>query len=43
MATHMVIKGLTRTDRVVAWTMIAGLALALVQYAQDLALPTHFL
>lgn len=42
MATRMMTKGLTRTDRLVAWTMIGGLALALVQYAQDWALPTHF-
>jgi hypothetical protein len=42
MATQMMTTGLTRTDRVVAWTMMAGLALALVQYAQALALPAHF-
>jgi hypothetical protein len=43
MTTHMMTKGVTGTDRLVVWTMIAGLALALVQYAQDLALPAHFL
>jgi hypothetical protein len=42
MATQMMTAGMTGTDRVVAWTMIAGLALALVQYAQDFALPAHF-
>ena len=42
MATQIITKGLTRTDHVVAWTMIAGLAVALLQYAYDLALPAHF-
>jgi hypothetical protein len=42
MATRMMTQGLTRSDRLVAWTMIAGIALALVQYAQDFALPAHF-
>jgi len=42
MATRIMTNGLTRTDCLVAWTMIAGLALALVQYAQDIALPAHF-
>jgi hypothetical protein len=42
MATQMMTSGTTGTDRFVAWTMIAGLALALVQFAQDLALPAHF-
>ena len=42
MATQMMTTGMTGTDRAVAWTMIAGLALALVQYAQGLALPAHF-
>jgi hypothetical protein len=42
MATQIMTKGLTCTDRFVAWTMMAGLVLALLQYAHDLALPAHF-
>lgn len=42
MATQMMTTGVTGADRIVAWAMIAGLALALVQYAQTLALPAHF-
>ena len=42
MATQIMTKGLTRADHFVAWTMMVGLALALLQYAQDLAIPAHF-
>lgn len=42
MATKMMIKGMSVTDRVVAGAMMTGLAMALVQYAQTLALPAHF-
>ena len=42
MATKMITKGMTRTDRIVAWTMMTGLAIALIQYAQGMALPMHF-
>jgi hypothetical protein len=42
MATKMMTKGMTVTDRVVAWSMISGLALALLQVAQTAALPAHF-
>ncbi len=42
MATRIMTAGLTRSDHFVAWAMIAGLALALVQSAQSFALPAHF-
>jgi hypothetical protein len=42
MATKMMTKGLTVTDRVVAWSMMSGLALALLQVAHTTALPAHF-
>jgi hypothetical protein len=42
MASRIMTRGMTGTDRLVAWTMIAGLAFALLQAAQDLALPAHF-
>lgn len=42
MATRMMTKGMSTMDRAVAWTMMAGLALALIQYAQAMALPAHF-
>jgi hypothetical protein len=42
MATRMMTNSATGADRIVAWIMIAGLALALIQSAQALALPAHF-
>jgi hypothetical protein len=42
MATTIMTRGMTRTDRLVAWTMTVGVALALLQSVQDLALPAHF-
>lgn len=43
MATRMMTNSVTGADRIVAWIMIAGLALALIQSAQALALPAHFI
>jgi hypothetical protein len=42
MATKMMTKGMTMADHIVAWSMISGLAFALLQVAQTAALPTHF-
>ncbi|MDP4022093.1 hypothetical protein Q8W71_05635 [Methylobacterium sp. NEAU 140] len=42
MAAKMMTQGMTVTDNLVAWAMMAGLSFALVQYAQGLALPAHF-
>jgi hypothetical protein len=42
MATRMMTNSVTGADRIVTWTMITGLALALIQSAQALALPAHF-
>ena len=42
MAKRAMISGLTQTDRAMVWTMLVGLTLALIQYAQTLALPAHF-
>ena len=42
MATMMMTKGTTTIDRIVAWAMLSGLAVALLQYAQASALPAHF-
>ena len=42
MATGMITKGMTVTDHIVAWSMMSGLALALLQLAQTAALPAHF-
>ncbi|WP_273559226.1 hypothetical protein R1A27_09785 [Methylobacterium sp. NMS12] len=42
MVTRMMTNTASGSDRIVAWSMIAGLALALIQYAQDVALPAHF-
>lgn len=41
MAKTILTKKMTNTDHV-AWSMIAGLALALIHYSQFLALPAHF-
>ncbi|MGT2480755.1 hypothetical protein ACU4GR_22420 [Methylobacterium oryzae CBMB20] len=42
MVTRMMTNSASGSDRIVVWSMIAGLALALIQYAQAAALPTHF-
>jgi hypothetical protein len=42
MATKMMTQGMTVTDHIVAWSMMSGLALALLQLAQTAALPAHF-
>ena len=42
MATKLMTKGMTVTDRIVAWSMMSGLAFALLQVAQTAALPVHF-
>ncbi|MGU3546194.1 hypothetical protein [Methylobacterium sp. A52T] len=42
MATKMMTKGMTVTDHIVAWSMVTGLALAVLQFALTAALPTHF-
>jgi hypothetical protein len=42
MANKMMTKGMTVMDHVVAWSMMSGLALALLQVAQIAALPSHF-
>ena len=42
MVTRMMTNPASGSDRIVAWSMIAGLALAVIQYAQDVALPAHF-
>ena len=42
MVTRMMTNTASGSDRIVAWSMIAGLALAVIQYAQDVALPAHF-
>ncbi|GJE60926.1 hypothetical protein [Methylobacterium trifolii] len=42
MATRMMIKGMSVSDRFVAWAMTAGMAVALVQLGQAAALPAHF-
>ena len=42
MATKMMTKGMTATDRFVAWAMMAGLAVAVMQFGQAAALPAHF-
>jgi len=41
MATKMMTKGMTVTDHIVAWSMMSGLALALLQVALTAALPAH--
>lgn len=43
MATRTMTNSVTGADRIVAWIMVAGLALALIQSAQALALPAHFI
>jgi hypothetical protein len=40
MATKMMTTGMT--DHIVAWSIMSGLALALLQLAQTAALPAHF-
>lgn len=30
------------TDRIIVWALMAGLAIALLQYAESAALPAHF-
>ena len=42
MATKMMTRGMTVTDHIVAWSMMSGLALALLQLAQTASLPAHF-
>jgi hypothetical protein len=42
MASKIMTRGMTGLDRVVAWTMIAGLSFAMIQSALDKALPAHF-
>lgn len=42
MAKRAMMKGMTTMDRVVAWAMMAGIVIALVQYGQAMALPRHF-
>jgi hypothetical protein len=42
MATKMMTTGMTMTDHIVAWSIMSGLALALLQLAQTAALPAHF-
>ena len=42
MAKRMMIRGMTLSDQVVAWAMMAGLAVALVHFGQAAALPTSF-
>ncbi|GJE51015.1 hypothetical protein GOFOIKOB_4070 [Methylobacterium tardum] len=42
MAKSAMTKGMNATDRAVGWTMVGSLAFALVQYAQFMALPAHF-
>jgi hypothetical protein len=42
MAQRMITRGMTTADRIVAWTMMAGLALALIHCGQASALPPHF-
>ena len=42
MATKMMTKGMTVTDHIVAWSMMSGLVLALLQVAQTAVLPAHF-
>ncbi|MHB2207030.1 hypothetical protein [Methylobacterium sp. CM6257] len=41
MATKMVTKGTTATGHIMAWSIMSGLALALLQCAQTAALPAH--
>jgi hypothetical protein len=42
MAARMMTRGMSVTDRIVAWFMMSALALALLQTAQTAALPAHF-
>lgn len=42
MAKRAMMTGMTRIDRAFVSTMLGGLTLALIQYAQTLALPAHF-
>ena len=42
MAEQMMTKGMTPTDRIVGWALMAGLVLVLLGYAQSMALPAHF-
>lgn len=42
MATMLMTKGATATDRIVAWALLSGLAIAVLQYAEASALPAHF-
>lgn len=42
MAKRMMTRGMTTSDRIVAWMMMAGLAVALIQSGQVAALPMHF-
>lgn len=42
MAKMLMTRGMTPTDRIVAWAVMSGLAVALFQYAQASALPSHF-
>jgi uncharacterized membrane protein YedE/YeeE len=41
MAKRMMIRGMTTSHWIVAWMMMAGLVLALIQSGQASALPTH--
>jgi hypothetical protein len=42
MTTETKIRGITGTDRIVLWALLAGLATVLLQYAEAAALPAHF-
>ena len=42
MTTKTKIRGMTATDRIVAWALLASLATALLQYVEAAALPAHF-
>ena len=42
MVTRMMTNNASGSDRIVAWSMIAGLAPALIQYAHGVALPARF-
>ncbi len=42
MFTKITINGMTLRDHFVAWTMMAGLAVAVMQLGQAAALPAHF-
>jgi hypothetical protein len=42
MATQTTLRGMTATDRILAWAMMAGLAAALLRSAEAAVLPAHF-